>query len=203
MIKAVIFDFFGVLVTEGFKQFLETYLPEMDRRDHAVKLVNQVDSGKITMRQFSEQLASLANVEVSKIADELGGNKPNRLLIEFIRNHLKNNYKISILSNSSMDFPRKILDSKDIKLFDDIVLSYRFGVVKPDPQIYNIAAERLGVGARECIFIDDSVGHITGAQAVGMKGIHYQDFNQMKQELKSLLKGKDSPSDGFIPRPAR
>lgn len=188
MIKAVIFDFFGVLVTEGFKQFLDNYFSDSkDKRQQAIDLVNQVDLGRISMDAFRTELGRLAGVTPEKVSEELGGNKPNKPLLSIIR-RLKDDYKISILSNSSMDFPRKFLDADDIDLFDDIILSYRHGVVKPDPEIYKIAATRLGVEPEECLFIDDSLGHIEGAESVGMKGIYYRDIIQLKKDLETLLK---------------
>lgn len=188
MIKAVIFDFFGVLVTEGFKQFQEEYFSDSaDKRRQAVELINQVDSASITMDAFTSKLAQLAGISPQKVQEELGGNKPNKLLLNFIREELKGKYKVSILSNSSMDFPNQILGAEDVGLFDDIVLSYRFKVVKPDPEIYKIAAERLQISPHNCVFIDDSQGHINGAVTAGMAGIYYEDFEQMKKELKALL----------------
>lgn len=188
MIKAVIFDFFGVLVTEGFKQFLDNYfLDNKEKRQQAIALVNEVDSGKISMDEFRTQLAKLAGITPEQVNEELGGNKLNKALLSFIRNKLRGEYEISILSNSSMDFPRQILDPDDIDLFNDIILSYRYKVVKPDPEIYEIAAKRLGVKPEDCVFIDDSIGHIRGAEDVGMKGIYYEDFPQMKKDLEELL----------------
>ena len=188
MIKAVIFDFFGVLVTEGFKQFQENYFSDdKDKRQTAVDLINQVDSGDIPMDEFTSALAQLAGITPEDVQQQLGGNKPNKPLLDYIRNNIKDRYKIGILSNSSMDFPRQILSAEDIELFDNIVLSYRYGMVKPEPELYKLAAERLGVGASECIFIDDSPGHIEGAEAVGMKGIYYKDFPQTKKALEQLL----------------
>lgn len=187
MIKAVIFDFFGVLVTEGFKQFLDNYFSgSKDKRQQAIDLVNRVDLGRISMDEFRADLGRLAGVTPERVNEELGGNKPNKPLLSIVR-RLKNDYKISILSNSSMDFPRKFLDAEDIELFDDIILSYRHGVVKPDPEIYKIAAARLKVEPEECVFIDDSLGHIQGAESVGMRGIYYREFAQFKKDLEGLL----------------
>lgn len=192
MIRAVIFDFFGVLVTEGFKQFQTDYFENDDeKRQKAVDLITQVDSGKISMNDFTAELAKLADISPREVADALGGNRPNKLLLDYIRQNLHGSYKTSILSNSSMDFPGKILSSKDLGLFDDVVLSYRYGIVKPQPEIYRLAARRLGVEPAQAVFIDDSPGHVEGARKVGMKSIYYDDFRQMKNELEKLLSISD------------
>lgn len=188
MIKAVIFDFFGVLVTEGFKQFREDYFSEDEvKREEAVQLINQVDSGDIPMHSFTSQLAELAGITPEEVQKQLGGNKPNKPLLAYIAENLKGKYKIGILSNSSMDFPRQLLDQEDVELFDDIILSYRLGMVKPQPEIYKTAVSRLKINPGEAVFIDDSEGHVDGAKLVGMKGILYKDFPQMKNDLQIIL----------------
>src|SRR4029453_11128052 len=56
-------------------------------------------------------------------------------------------------------------------LFDAVVLSAEGGLGKPDPEIYLLAAERIGVPAAECVFVDDLLHNADGARAVGMQGI--------------------------------
>jgi putative hydrolase of the HAD superfamily len=153
----------------------------------------QVDSGRLNTADFSRQLAALVGLSEEEVRKQLGNNVPNRPLLDFIGNRLKGKYKLGILSNSSEDYPGQLLDKIDYELFDDIVLSYKFKIVKPDPEIYKLAAHRLGVPPGEVIFIDDSYGHAEGARTAGMKAIFYNNFGQMKAELaKILTAGTDS-----------
>ena len=46
-------------------------------------------------------------------------------------------------------------------------------VLKPDPRIYRLAAERLGVDAEDCLFVDDQPGNVDGARAVGMPALWF------------------------------
>jgi putative hydrolase of the HAD superfamily len=46
-------------------------------------------------------------------------------------------------------------------------------VLKPDPRIYELATDRLGIDASECLFVDDQPGNITGAEAVGMATVWF------------------------------
>ncbi len=59
-----------------------------------------------------------------------------------------------------------------LREFDQMVDGRTDGVLKPDPRAYLLMAERLGVDATECVFIDDQPGNIAGAQAVGMRTVH-------------------------------
>ena len=57
-------------------------------------------------------------------------------------------------------------------LFDVAVLSFDVGMVKPDPRIYELATERLGVGANDCLYVGDgSDGELSGAAQAGMTAV--------------------------------
>lgn len=187
MIKAVIFDFFGVLVTEGFKLFCDTYFPnDKQKRRKALQLVNKHDSGLLSMEEFFAGMADLAGIDYSSAA-AINSNRANVPLINYIKQELKSKYKLGVLSNSGDDYISRMLDPADVKMFDDVVLSYQHGIVKPEQKIFEMAAERLGVGPNEAVFIDDSPKHVEGAYKAGMKAVLYKDFNQMKGELEKVL----------------
>lgn len=113
--------------------------------------------------------------------------EPNKILLAYIRAKLKPRYKIGIISNAIGDWIGEILEDQDIKLFDDIVISYKAGVNKPNPEIYRLALSNLGVKPEEAVFIDDIEAYCEAARAVGMKSIFYQGFEQMESELENLL----------------
>ena len=84
-------------------------------------------------------------------------------------------YRIGILSNAGLDLEERIQNGMGIHhLFDDIVCSAVVGMAKPDHRIYTLAAERLGVPAEECLFIDDAERNVTAAREVGMTAVHYR-----------------------------
>ena len=72
-------------------------------------------------------------------------------------------------------------------LFDEFVLSYKVGMTKHDSEIFELAAERLGVKNSECVLIDDNENYCTIAGQENMKTILYHDFKQMKIELEIIL----------------
>ncbi len=189
MIKAIIFDFFGVLVTEGFKQFCDTYFPgDKQKRAQAIGYVNRHDAGFMSADDYMDGLAKLAGVGVGTVGKFMASNKPNTALLTYIRRELKPKFKISVLSNSGDDYINQMLEAGDVAIFDDVILSYRHGILKPQQEIFELAAKRLGVLTNECVFIDDSPNHCTGARQAGMEAIIYTDFDQMKDELSSLIK---------------
>ncbi|HWC83508.1 MAG TPA: HAD-IA family hydrolase [Pseudonocardiaceae bacterium] len=72
-------------------------------------------------------------------------------------------------------------------LFDAIVLSGQVGVAKPNPGIYLMAAEQLGLIPEQCVFVDDLPENVRGAVQVGMVGIHHTDPRATLDELAILF----------------
>lgn len=72
-------------------------------------------------------------------------------------------------------------------LFDVVITSGKVGMAKPDRRIYLLAAERLGLPARDCVFVDDLAVNVRGAAAAGMVGVHHQSVRSTLEELQTLL----------------
>ena len=73
-------------------------------------------------------------------------------------------------------------------LFDVIVLSGELGIRKPDPAIYVLAAERVGVAPDRCVFVDDLGGNLKPAKALGMTTIRHVTASATIAQLKRLLR---------------
>lgn len=188
MIKAVIFDFFGVLATEGTTAFVETFYPDVKSKiKQTDNYIDELNLGTLSYEEYLKQLAILGEVSTDEVRSYLDTNKPNRRLLDYIRQELKPDYKLGVISNAGGDWLYEILDKRDVKLFDDIVLSHSAGVIKPEPAIYNLSLKNLGVRADEGIFIDDIERYCEAARAVGMQAVLYQDFEQMRDEIEQLL----------------
>src|SRR5699024_4369135 len=72
-------------------------------------------------------------------------------------------------------------------LVDSVVLSGEVGAEKPEPEIFDIVAERLGLPARDCVLVDDSIVNIHGAVSHGMVGVFYQQFDRAVVEIVGLF----------------
>jgi putative hydrolase of the HAD superfamily len=97
---------------------------------------------------------------------------------------LRPNYKVGLLSNAWGDL-RQVLDTRIPigHLFDDLVISAEVGLGKPDPRIYHLAVERLGVQPNEAVFVDDVLANVEAASAIGLNAIHYQNNPQLFSDL--------------------
>lgn len=72
-------------------------------------------------------------------------------------------------------------------VFDDLVISGDVGLRKPDPAIYLLASQRLGLPVAECIFIDDTPHNVSAAVDLGMVGIHHRSYEETADELEAML----------------
>jgi putative hydrolase of the HAD superfamily len=189
MIKAIIFDCFGVLTTDGWLAFRHKYLQEGSVEDKEASQFNrQTDAGLISHDEFVKRIAELAGVSREEAMMVVDGHVRNDQLFEYIRDELKPHYKIGLLSNASADYTHELFEPWQIELLDAMTFSFELGVVKPDPLMYENIAAKLGASAEECIFIDDREGFVDGAQRVGMRAVWYQSNEQLKRELEALLR---------------
>jgi putative hydrolase of the HAD superfamily len=93
--------------------------------------------------------------------------------------------RTGLLSNSwgSRTYDRARFDA----LFDVLVISGELGVRKPEPEIYAIAAERMGMPPAELVFVDDLPGNLKPARALGMATVVHRDAASTVAELEKLL----------------
>jgi HAD superfamily hydrolase (TIGR01509 family) len=188
MIKAIIFDCFGVLTTEGWLPFKAKYFQgdaELNRQ--ATELNQRADAGLISHQDFLEAVAELANVTPAEVSAAIDVNMANEQLFDYIATHLKSKYKIGFLSNAAANWLKELFTREQLKLFDAISLSYEKGFIKPYPEAYEVIAGQLMLPVEACVLVDDQERHCAGARAAGMQAVLYKDFEQMKGDLEQIL----------------
>ena len=188
MIKAIILDCFGVLVGRGFEETYRTAGGDpVKDRDFIEDMLAQTNRGSISQADFDTAMARKLGItdkawrEILKQVEQ-----PNMELLNYIKSTHKG-YKLVVLSNANRGLIEYIESMIGKDFFDDIIVSAEVGWVKPDPEIYNYTADKLGVTPAECVFIDDHESHLVPARELGMKTILYQDFVQTRGELKRIL----------------
>lgn len=192
MIQAIIFDCFGVLTSETFYAFLDKYLKDPGlKRAQANEAMDNLNAGLSTRDKFYSTLAKLSGLTETEVINFMSSIRPNEKLFDYIRQNLKPKYKLGVLSNVGDNRLDALFGKENLELFDDAVLSFAHGVIKPSKEIFIIAANRLNVAPEDCIFVDDRQKHVNGAVAAGMQAILYQDFDQFRTELEKLLADPD------------
>ena len=197
-IRAVIFDLGGVV--------LRTEDPA-PRRELAARLgltreqiyyhvfdspsARQATLGQITADEHWESIRLAMGLSVEEFPSVLeafwGGDRLDTGLVDYIRS-LRPRYKTALLSNAWDDL-REVLSEhwKVADAFDELVISAEVGIAKPDPLIYLLALERLGIPAGEAVFVDDFIENIEVARALGLHAVHFRGPEQARDELVSLL----------------
>jgi len=113
---------------------------------------------------------------------------PNEPMIELMRELKASGLKMAMLTNNVREWEplwRSMLPVDEI--FEEIVDSAFVGCRKPEPQIYELTLERIGMPAEACLFVDDLHPNIEGAQAMGMKAVHFRDNEQAIAEIRAAL----------------
>ena len=175
--SGLIVDFGGVLTTDifaSFRAFSEAEGLEPDtvrdafRSDpEARRLLAALETGELTEAEYEPKLAALLGVEPDGLVDRLfGGMEPDEAMLDGVRAARRAGIRTAMLSNSWGDarYDRGLL----AELFDAWVISAEVGLRKPDPEIYELAAERLGLPPEACVYVDDLGGNLKPAAALGM-----------------------------------
>lgn len=181
--KAFVFDCFGVLYINKKQSLLQSLSPSI-----AIELQDifqQGNYGLLSREEYIKAATSLTGLTTEEFEEaSAGGFQLNSELIAKIRK-LKQTHKVGLLSNIGRGWIDDFFDTHQLHdLFDAVVLSGEEGVVKPQPRIYEIAAERLDIALSACVMIDDIADNCAGADAVGMKAIQYISNTQCFAELE-------------------
>jgi putative hydrolase of the HAD superfamily len=93
---------------------------------------------------------------------------------------------VVLLSNASTALLDDLQVSGIDDRFDAVVGSAELGRCKPDAESYRAAAQRAGIAPERCLMIDDKAENVAGAEAVGMRGLLYEDVDTLERELRTL-----------------
>lgn len=151
------------------------------------EVVQNFDRGKLTPHQFYGQVLERFQAKIDYedfydiYNDIFSLNPPVLSLLK----RLKSQYRLVLLSNTDVvrfSFIRNRFP--EIMIFDEYVLSYEVGRIKPHPQIYRVAIEKARARPEECVFIDDREENIEGARGMGINSILFDNHVQLKAYLQ-------------------
>ena len=197
MIKAVVFDFGGVLVrtqTPALRRQWEARLGlgqlELDRLIFDSDVAIRATAGDGTNDDVWEYVARTLKLAPDQLAalyhDFWADDQLDRDLIALLA-LLRPRYKTAILSNAWSNGRDIIVGRFGLgSAVDTIIISAEERLAKPDRRLYRLAAERLGVQPAEAVFVDDYLPNVEGAQAAGWQAIHFHAGLDMGAELEKL-----------------
>lgn len=188
MIRGIIFDCFGVLY-HGSLNHLRDITPT-EHQTQLNDLSHSSDLGYVSRGDYLKAVAMYSGQSESEIERVINlDHVRNDAMIQLARS-LRTTHKVALLSNVGTHVIDHLFSESELQeLFDTVVLSSDLHMAKPDPAIFALTAQRLGLLPEECVMIDDLEVNITGAQQAGMHGVVCQSTDQTAEDLRLLLAG--------------
>ena len=203
MIEAVIWDFGGVLTTSPFEAFAryekERGLPvDIIRRTNAANHFENAwakfERAEVDLATFdelfaAESLALGAEVRGRDVVPLLSGD-PRPEMVQALR-RVKQHFKTGCITNNlpanaiGSSGGRALYVAETMTLFDHVIESAKIGLRKPDPRIYRMMVEALGVDPNNCVYLDDLGVNLKPAREMGMTTIKVIDGPQAIAELEA------------------
>jgi putative hydrolase of the HAD superfamily len=194
--KGLLIDWGGVLTTNLFTSFGEYCTrneidpAELGKRFAADpqfrELLISLEKGAIQEEAFEESFAELLGVDSDGLIDGLfAGVQPDTAMVEAVRAAREAGIRTALVSNSwgVHRYPHDLFE----ELFDGVVISGVEKTRKPAKRMYELGAERAGVAADLCVFVDDLPFNLTPAEELGMATVHHTSSETTIPELEVLL----------------
>jgi putative hydrolase of the HAD superfamily len=197
-VKGLIVDFGGVLTTNVFDSFRafgeqEGLDPQTVKRAFredpvALGLLRELERGEIDVDEFEPRFGERIGVSATDglVGRLFGGVGPDERMLQAVRRAGEQGINCGLISNSwgaGLSYDMSLLD----ELFDGIVISGDVGMHKPEPAIYILGAERIGLHAEDCVFVDDLRENCSGAEEVGMCAILHRGADRTVPELERIF----------------
>jgi putative hydrolase of the HAD superfamily len=196
-IRAVLFDFGGVLATEGFREGLFAIAhrqgldPQLVHR-HGMDAV--YDSGYLLGRgseaefwSMMRERAGLAGEDTELTAEILARFVIRPRMLAVVRRLRRRGLTVAILSDQTDWLERLDRGHRFFGEFDRVFNSYHLGKGKRDPSIFADTVRALGVAPGEALFVDDMPANVERARAEGLRGLVFTDEESFLAELERLF----------------
>jgi len=197
-VRGLLVDFGGVLTTNVFQSFREfsereglspDHVKEKFRSDpEALGLLRRLEKGEVDVDEFEPKFAAAIGVEdheglVERLFRGIG---PDERMLDAVRAARRSGVRTGLISNSwgsGLEYDPQLME----ELFDALVISGDVGLHKPQPEIFELGASKIGVPPADCVFVDDLRENCDGAEAVGMTAVLHRGADTTLPRLEELL----------------
>lgn len=203
----LISDFGGVLTTplvDAFTHVQEEHgipaaalgeaMMRIAERDGANPL-HELECGRMTEARFMGDLATELEADLGRPVSMhtfseqwFSALQPNDVMLDLVRGARERGLRCALLTNNVREWEPlwRAMFPVD-ELFELVVDSAFVGMRKPDPEIYRLTLDRLGVAAERCVFVDDFEINCEAAAALGMTAVHFRTTEQARGEVETAL----------------
>lgn len=192
----LLIDWGGVLTTNLFASFHayciqseidpQQLLARFRSDEHFRELLIALEKGTLEETEFEQRFASMLGVTPEGLVNGLfAGVGPDEAMIEAVRRARQAGVRTGLISNSwgTHRYPHELFE----EIFDGVVISGEEGMRKPSRRMYELGAERAGVAADRCVYVDDLPFNLPPAEKLGMATIHHTAADTTVPELERLL----------------
>jgi putative hydrolase of the HAD superfamily len=199
MIEGLVFDVGGVLVRTQDQSGRHRWEARLGLKPGSLawlvfdsELGRQAQLGQASMQEVWNWIGDLLDLSQDDLAtmefDFWSGDEVDQALCDYIR-RLRVRYRTGMLSNNWVRDGRAMAEGLGIAdCFDAFVTSAEIGVMKPEPRIYRVMLERLGLSPSQVIFVDDFSENVEAARRLGMHSLQFVDPVQAQSQLEKWLK---------------
>jgi putative hydrolase of the HAD superfamily len=206
-IEAVVSDFGGVLTSplvDTFRAFQDSSGISLASLGSAIAAITQrtganplfeLETGRLTEADFHAALADELTEQLGREVELHGFGEayfnhldPNERVIEYMRSLRGRGHLMAICTNNVREWePRWRAMLPVDEIFEVVVDSAFVGVRKPEPEIYHLTLERLGVSADAALLVDDIELNCDGARELGMQAVWFRSTVQAIEEIEAAL----------------
>ncbi len=206
--RALVVDWGGVLtgsVDSGLQKFLDgetfdlraygavlgEWMGEIARVEAHLNPIHALERGELDVPDFEAKLAAAMSARTGVAYDPEG--LISRMFRHFgtahemyalVRRAREQGIATALLSNSwGNEYPRDMWTD----MFDVVVISGEVGMRKPEPRIYQLVCDRLGVQPQQCVFVDDMHYNVEAAVRLGWVGVHHRSYAETAAELEAIF----------------
>jgi putative hydrolase of the HAD superfamily len=210
-IRAVISDFGGVLTSpliDAFTAFQDASGVSLDQLGQAMAAVAardganplfELETGRISEADFLHSLARQLSDQLGRPVDLHGFGEryfahldPNQPVIDYMRSLRSRGYKLAICTNNVREWSERWRSKLPVdEIFDLVVDSAFVGVRKPEPRIYELTLERLGVPAHATLLVDDVELNCAAARELGIRAVWFRYAEQAIAEIEAALRDSE------------
>ncbi len=196
--RAVLFDFGGVLLTtvdraarHRWAERLNLDPVAMEAQIFESELMARAMIGEVSVDEMWRGIGEMLGLDAEQAealeTDFFRGERLNEELLDFARS-LQPHYKMAILSNAWDNAREVFTDLFGLdEVFETMIISAEVRLAKPDPRIYHLALERVGVRPGEAVFLDDMRENVEAARDIGLRAVLYQNNRQAIADVQAQL----------------
>jgi len=195
-IRLIISDFGGVICTFDYRIFCERLARRIGGSAEEIyallygsDLQAEFERGRLTGPEYHMRVMGLLGADVSYVEFfPMYGNIFTEIPATCdMLYRLHGRYPLYLLSDTNEIHFGYVKQTVDVvRVFDECIVSYEVGAMKPDPPIYREALRRSGLAAEACVFIDDRPGNVEGARRVGMHALQFVSPERCAADLARL-----------------